>query len=222
MLDVSRCKVPTLDTLFELVDMLAGLKLNQLQLYTEHTFAYRDHREVWANASPLTGQDILELDAYCQAQFVELVPNQNSFGHMVPWLTHPKYADLAEAPEGFDYPWGGRSEGPFSLNPTDPRSLELLQSLYDDLLPHFTSPLFNVGCDETWDLGTGRSKAVCEERGTHRVYLDFLLDIYRLVQERGRTMMFWGDIIVQAPELIPELPKDADRPGMGLRVRPPL
>jgi hypothetical protein len=35
-----------------------------------------------------------------------------------------------------------------------------------------------------------------------------LLDIHRLVQERGRTMMFWGDIIVQAPELIPELPQD--------------
>jgi hypothetical protein len=209
MLDVSRCKVPTLDSLFELVDLLASLKLNQLQLYTEHTFAYRDHREVWANASPLTGQDILELDAYCEARFVDLVPNQNSFGHMVPWLTHPRYADLAEAPEGFAYPWGGRSKGPFSLNPTDPRSLELLESLYDDLLPHFASRLFNVGCDETWDLGTGRSKPVCEKRGTHRVYLDFLLDICRLVEARGRTMMFWGDIIVQAPELIPELPRTA-------------
>jgi hypothetical protein len=209
MLDVSRCKVPTLDTLFAFVDMLAGLKVNQLQLYTEHTFAYRDHKEVWADASPLTGQDILELDAYCQAQFVELVPNQNSFGHMVPWLTHPKYADLAEAPNGAHTPWGGFHKDPFSLNPTDPRSLELIENLYDDLLPHFSSPFFNVGLDETWDLGVGRSKAVCEERGTHRVYLDFLLDIYRLVQEREHTMMFWGDIIVQAPELIPELPPDA-------------
>lgn len=209
MLDVSRCKVPTLETLFELVDMLAGLKVNQLQLYTEHTFAYREHPEAWLGASPLSGQDVLELDAYCEAQYVELAPNQNSFGHMVPWLTHPKYADLAEAPEGFDYPWGGHVDTPFSLNPTDPRSLALLESLYDELLPHFTSPLFNVGCDETWDLGQGRSKELCEERGTHRVYLDFLLEIYRLAQERGRTMMFWGDIIVQAPELIPDLPKDA-------------
>jgi hypothetical protein len=209
MLDVSRSKVPTLETLFDLVDLLASLKINQLQLYFEHTFAYRDHQAVWANASPITGQDILELDAFCRERFVDLVPNQNSLGHLVPWLTHPKYAHLAEAPDGFDLPWGGHRDGPFSLNPTDPRSLDLIRNLYDDLLPHFSSRLFNVGCDETFDLGAGRSKAACEERGVHRVYLGFLLQIYELVKERGRTMMFWGDIILHEPELISELPKDA-------------
>jgi hypothetical protein len=80
--------------------------------------------------------------------------------------------------------------------------------MYDDLLPHFTSSLFNVGCDETWDLGKGRSKAVCEERGVTRVYLDFLLQIHELVKGHGRQMMFWGDIILHQPELISELPED--------------
>ena len=41
----------------------------------------------------------------------------------------------------------------FSLNPTDPRSLEFIEGLYDQLLPCFTSRLFNVGCDETFDIG---------------------------------------------------------------------
>jgi hexosaminidase len=209
MLDISRCKVPTLETLMNLVDMLAGFKINQFQLYTEHTFAYREHREAWANASPITGQEILELDAYCRERFVELVPNQNSFGHLHAWLTHPKYRHLAECPEGCEFPWGGHSSGPFSLNPTDPESLDLLRSMYDDLLPHFSSGLFNVGCDETWDLGQGQSKPACEERGVNRVYLGFLLQIHQLVRERGRRMMFWGDIILHEPELIPELPKDA-------------
>ncbi|MBN1933955.1 MAG: family 20 glycosylhydrolase [Anaerolineae bacterium] len=209
MLDVSRGKVPTLETLIDLIDLLAGLKINQLQLYVEHTFAYREHPVVWADASPLTGQDILELDACCRERFIELAPNQNSLGHLVPWLTHPQYAHLAEAPDGFEWPWGGRSDGPFSLNPTDPRSFDLLRSMYDDLLPYFSSRMFNVGCDETFDIGVGRSKAACEAKGRYRVYLDFLLQVYQLVQERGRTMMFWGDIILHEPALIPELPKDA-------------
>jgi hypothetical protein len=51
MLDISRDKVPTMQTLFQLVDLLAELKINQLQLYTEHTFAYRDHEIVWKDAS---------------------------------------------------------------------------------------------------------------------------------------------------------------------------
>lgn len=209
MLDISRDKVPTMKTLRRLVDLMASMKLNQLQLYTEHTFAYRQHAEVWAEASPMTGEEILDLDAYCHERFVELVPNQNSFGHMERWLKHPRYAPLAEAPNGCDLPWGGRIEHAFSLCPSDPGSVTLIDGLFDELLPHFTSTLFNVGCDETFDLGQGRSKAECETRTTERVYLDFLLKIHSMVRAHGRTMMFWGDIIMHQPELIPELPKDA-------------
>lgn len=208
MLDVSRDKVPTMATLYGLVDQFAGLKINQLQLYTEHTFAYRGHPDVWAAASPLTGQEILELDQYCRERFIELVPNQNSFGHMERWLKLPAYSELAECPEGFTFPWGLRHPMGFTLNPLDERSIGLVRELYDELLPHFTSPLFNVGCDETFDLGLGKSKAECERVGKGRVYLDFLLKIHDTLQDHQRIMMFWGDIILHHPELIPELPRD--------------
>jgi hypothetical protein len=208
MLDVSRDKVPTMATLFDLVDHFAALKINQLQLYTEHTFAYRSHPDVWAQASPLTGQEILELDQYCREHFIELVPNQNSFGHMERWLKLPGYIDLAECPDGFTFPWGFRHPGGFTLNPLDPRSIALVEGLYDELLPHFTSPLFNVGCDETFDLGLGKSKSECDRLGKGRVYLDFVKKIHALLQNHQRIMMFWGDIILRHPELIPELPRD--------------
>jgi hypothetical protein len=207
MLDISRDKVPTLETLFDLIDLLASWKFNQLQLYTEHTFAYQAHPEVWAETSPLTGQEILALDDYCRARFIELVPNQNSFGHMRRWLTLARYNHLAECPAGCDTEWGYFDE-PFTLCPGDPGSLDLLRSLMDELLPHFSSRQFNVGCDETVDLGQGRSRAVIAERGQGRVYLDFLLKIYREVSARGRTMQFWGDIIMAYPELVSELPPD--------------
>ncbi len=90
MLDISRDKVPTMDTLYALIDWLASLKINQLQLYTEHTFAYRNHPKVWAQASPMTAEQILALDVYCHDRFMELVPNQNSFGHMHRWLKQPR------------------------------------------------------------------------------------------------------------------------------------
>jgi hypothetical protein len=209
MLDVSRNKVPTMATLFSLVDMFAGLKLNHLQLYTEHTFAYRDHEEVWAEASPLTCGEIQQLDAYCRERFIELAANQNSFGHMTRWLTHPRYRHLAECTHGFDWPWGGRSEEPFSLDPSDPGSAALLEGLFAELLPCFSSRIFNVGCDETFDVGQGKNREQCGRRGRGRVYLDFLLKIHGMVKRRGRTMMFWGDIIMEHPELVPELPRDA-------------
>jgi hexosaminidase len=208
MLDISRDKVPQMSTLYELVDRLAGWKINQLQLYTEHTFSYRNHPEVWAHASPMTGSEIMALDAYCRENYIELAPNQNSFGHLQPWLKHPKYAALAEVQGEFSMPWGP-IQGPFSLAPLHPGSLELVRSMYDELLPHFSSRLFNVGCDETHDLGQGQTREACQKLGIGRVYLDFFLKIYSEVSRRGYTMQYWGDIILKHPELVPEIPRDA-------------
>jgi hexosaminidase len=221
MLDISRDKVPTLETVFELVDMLASWKVNQLQLYVEHTFAYRDHRQVWAQASPFTGEDMLLLDQFCRERHVELVPNQNSFGHMQRWLRHERYAALAEVRDGFQTPWGWR-DGPFSLAPLNPASLDLLRGLYDELLPHFSSRMFNVGLDETFDLGQGQSREACDRLGAGRVYLDFLQKIHAEVSARGRVTQFWGDIIVQHPELIPELPRDAIALEWGYEANHPF
>ena len=222
MLDISRDKVPTLQTLFDLVDWLAELKLNHLQLYTEHTFAYRNHREVWADADPLTAEDIRALDDYCAERFVELAPNQNSFGHLRRWLVHPRYLPLAECTGTFPFPWGGTGQGPFSLNPLHPGSLALLADWYQELLPNFRSTTFNVGCDETFDLGFGASRAACEARGKGRVYLEFLLKIHELCRRHGRTMQFWGDIILKHPELVPELPDDVIALNWGYEAGHPF
>lgn len=209
LLDVSRDKVPTMETLFAWVDRLADWKINQLQLYVEHTFAYRDHAEVWAAASPLTHDEVAALDAYCRERHVELVPNQNSFGHMERWLVHPRYADLAEVPYTDAQRASGEDPGYRSLCPIDPRSLALIEGLYDELLPLFSSRQVNVGCDETIDLGRGRSREAVAARGAGRVYLEFLRGIHAACARHGRTMMFWGDIVLAHPELIGELPRDA-------------
>ena len=210
MLDISRDKVPTMGTLRLIVDLLAKFGYNQFQLYTEHTFAYSRHKGVWEHASPLTPSEIRALDAYCAMNGIELVANQNSFGHLERWLTKPEYNHLAELPQGgAPLPWGGFKKDPTTLCPTDPRSLEFLDGLYDELLPNFESKLFNIGCDETFDLlGEGRSAAQVKEKGEGRVYLEFLKQVAGLARKHGRRPMFWGDVILKHPELVPELPKD--------------
>jgi hypothetical protein len=196
MLDVSRCKVPTMATARQLIDRLAGLRLNQIQLYIEHTFAFSAHKAVWHDASPFTHEEILELDRYCADRFIELVPNFNSFGHLERWLRHPEYRHLGELPEGCS-----------TLAP-NAESIRFLETLYDEYLPHFSSSTFNVGCDETWELGKGRSKARAEKTSVTAVYLDFIKKIHKLCRKKGRRMQFWGDIILHQPELIKELPRD--------------
>ncbi len=221
LLDVSRNRVPRLDSLFELVELLASFKLNQLQLYTEHTFAYRGHETVWRNASPFTDSDIRELDAHCRRHFVELVPNQNCFGHLHRWLSHDAYRQLAERPDGVEHPFG-REREPFSLNPVDPRSVEFVEDLLDQLLPHFSSRQVNVGLDETFDLGTGGSADACRERGKEEVYLEFLLKIHELVGRWGHRMQFWGDILLTRPDLVRRLPRDVVALNWGYEADHPF
>jgi hypothetical protein len=205
MLDISRDRIPNMDTLKKIVDILAELKYNQFQLYTEHTFAYSKHELVWRDYTPLTSEEIQELDNYCRERFIELVPNQNSFGHLGKWLKHDQYKYLAECPDGFITPWGEKY-GPFSLSPAVPETLNFLSELFDELLPNFTSTKVNIGADETYDLGLGKSKELCEKYGKGRVYLDFLLKIHQILNRHGKTVMFWGDIIKNYPELVAQLP----------------
>src|SRR5690606_20575826 len=91
---------------------------NHLELYVEHTFAYADHEVVWRDASPLTADDLRWLDGRCADAGIELVANQNTFGHMERWLRHDRYRSRAECPDGATNPFSGRPMAPATLAPT--------------------------------------------------------------------------------------------------------
>ncbi|MDA0991137.1 MAG: hypothetical protein O3A51_10350, partial [Verrucomicrobia bacterium] len=73
--DVTRGRVPTREQLINLATRLADYKINELQLYIEHTFLFRGHPLIGRGASPLTAEDILALDRHCQQLGIELVPS---------------------------------------------------------------------------------------------------------------------------------------------------
>jgi hypothetical protein len=214
--------VPKLETLLELVDHLADFKINEFQLYTEHTFAYRKYKPVWKDWGALTAAEIKRLDARCGELGIDLVPNQNSFGHLRYFLEHPPLRKLAEVNKPYEGSTGDFLRYPTTLAPNHPGTLKFVRGLYDELLPNFSSQFFNVGCDETWDLGRGQSRKLCERRGKGRVYLDFLNQIKREVSKRGRRMMFWGDIILHHPELIKKLPRSVIALNWGYEANHPF
>jgi hexosaminidase len=207
MLDVSRDRIPTMSRFREIIDDLALLKINHLQLYTEHTFAYAGHRTVWDGWSPITPAELIELDNYAHARGIELAANQNCFGHLRQWLRHPEYAHLAETHGDWIFDVWKRS-GPFSLCPTDPASLRFVRDLLSQLTPCVRSSLVNIGCDETYDVGFGRSKSEVDRRGRAAVCLDFMRGVNDIVRECGKRSMYWADVPLSHPELLSQMPKD--------------
>ncbi len=222
MLDISRGRVPKLTTLLDFAEKLADFKINELQLYTEHTFACQKYQRIWRSWGALTAKEIQILDARCRELGIELVPNQNSFGHLREFLADPRLKPLGELAEPYEDSSGEFVRRPTTLAPTHRGTLPFLRGLYDELLPNFTSQYFNIGGDETWDLGRGQSKKLCATKGKGRVYLDFLKQLQREVSGRNRHMMFWGDIILKHPALIRELPKNVIALNWGYEAGHPF
>ncbi len=196
MLDVSRDKVPTTASLHAVIDRLASLKINQVQLYSEHTFAYQDHAEVHGAASPFDAEEIRELDAFCRVRHVELVPNQNCLGHMNRWLSHARYRPLALAPDGFVDPYG-ITRAAMTIDPSNPASLALVRELLAELLPLFTSRRVHVGLDEAWELPASRMDE----------FLAWVATLRGLPELAGHEMLMWGDMVSGQADLVASLPE---------------
>jgi len=206
--DASRGRILKLEAYKRLADYCVYYKLNQLQLYVEHTFMFSSFSEVWRDDTPLTPEDILELDEYCKNRFIDLVPSFSSFGHFYKVLRTAKYNHLSEIPN---------DETPFSfdqrmrhhtLNVSLKESYKFVCDMIDECMPLFSSKYFNICADETFDLGKGESKKVADKIGVQRMYVDFLNKVANYVVKKGKTPMFWGDIILKSPEYASELPSD--------------
>ncbi len=208
MLDISRDKVPTLNTLFEIVDQLALLKINHLQLYVEgFSYGYPSFKHLWeGKETPITPAEIQQLDQYCQARFIDLAANQNSLGHMAPWLETAEYQDLAECPDGFGLVPLMKMKT--TLSPQDPRSIELVKKMMDDMIPNFSSSIFNANLDEPFELGHCKSEDLAKEIGVGQVYLDYTKKVYEHAKSYDKEFWMWGDIVGKHPEIIEQLPKD--------------
>lgn len=201
MLDVSRNRTYSLQTLFGIVDRMARLKLNRLELYFENVFAHRDHAEVWSNTTPYTREDIRALEAYCADRFIDLVPNQNTLGHFERWFAHPTYLRYAELPEGgARTPWGSIQAIPTGIATADPDAVRFVGGLLHELLPCFSrATVANLGGDEVFDLGQGRSRG--RDRAT--LFVNHLRAMADIAAQYGKRPCFWADMLIRHPEIIP-------------------
>lgn len=210
-LDISRGKVPTLDTLKQTANRLAALKFNQFQLYVEHVFDFPCDPAIGRGCDPLRPEDILALDAYCHERHIELVPSLACFGHMGRILSLPAYRRLAEvewpAPDWEQATWRQRLRGA-TINPYAAGTRELFSRLFEDFLPLFRSSRVNICGDETYDLGRGPNRRRAKREGIAALYLHHLSTLRALAARHGKHLMFWGDIMLQHPQHIRKIPKD--------------
>lgn len=207
--DVTRGRIPTLDYLKKLASRMAFYKLNQLQLYVEHSFLFEGMSEVWRDSTPLTAEEILELDEYCRKLGIELVPSVSSFGHLYHLLRTQQFAHLSEMENtrATEFSFIDRMLH-HTLDVENPQGMQLVKNMLSEYMELFSSKKFNICADETFDLGKGKNLARAKREGVTGMYMDYVKELCEFVIEKGRVPMFWGDIICGFPEEIKKLPKE--------------
>lgn len=184
-MDLYSGEVYTLDCLKENVRRLAHYKLNLLVLYLEDAFLFPSHPDIGELRDRLKTEEVLELDAFARCHHVELVPCYDSPGHMYNTLNHPSYQYLRE---------GTDSDAQKAvINVTHPDAYPLLADLYGDLCRAFASRIHYVSGDEAFAIGTGASKALCDEVGKANLFLRHLKKMREILAEHGKRMVIAAD-----------------------------
>jgi len=194
--DISRGPVPTTDYIKRQLRTEAMFKLNMHSFYMEHTFASSSNPLIGPAGGSLTPEEIRDLVAYAKRYHIELVPEQQTFGHLHKALRLEKYSGLAENPYGD------------VLSPQQEGSYKLIGEWYRELNELFPGQFFHIGADETFELGEGQSREEVRAKGVGAVYFEHLDRVRDLLKPYNRRLMFWGDIALNHPDLIGNIPKD--------------
>lgn len=192
--DISRGPIPTVDYIKKQIERMAELKINYLSFYIEHVVQPLSHPDFAPANGKLTIPQIKELSAYAARYQMQLIGSFQSFGHFEKILALPQYKSMGETST--------------LISPLDPKARKFLADVIGELCDAFSAPYFNVNCDETFDLGKGRSKPYIDSIGQARFYADHLKFLYDVVKSHGKRMMMWGDIALQHEEVLDMLPKD--------------
>ena len=184
-LDVARGGVPTVDTLKKLLRWLFILKYNYFALYVEDLFPWQKYPDIGARRGRYSVEEWREVVDYGKRLGIEVFPSLELCGHMENILTLPKYWRFSE--------WHRPQEG--CLNVSDEEARKFAEDLLAEALEKTESKYIHIGGDETWALGRGRSLDKTLRFEGPRLYAEHHSKLIRMVRERGKTPLLWGDMI---------------------------
>lgn len=191
--DISRGPIVSTSYLKKIIPIMAEYKLNFFNLYTEHTFKLQSHPDI-APQDGLTAEEIKELEAFCTPYHIEIFGNQQCFAHAEETLKIPFYDNIADTKDNY--------------HPGIDDTYKFLDEIFSEVAPAYASPLFNIDCDETQGLGTGKARHYVDSIGSTTAYYQHINRVYHLLQKYNKKVMMWGDIAAEHPEIIDKLPSD--------------
>lgn len=185
--DISRGPVSNQKFATDFSNIMSHLFFNGSSFYTEHTLFNPAYPDL---CSPTNN---LPFQTPCSPK----VANLQCFGHFEETLRNPYYWHLQDSPT--------------NLDPSNKKSYQLLQQQINNTKQRYQNEkhyFFNINCDETEALGSGRASLYVNANGANNVYCQHINRVYKMAKTDSNDIMMWGDIVSKHPEMIAQLPSD--------------
>src|SRR5690242_6379827 len=159
-----RIQVMKMDALKAFAKKLSDQGINTLVMEWEATYPFESHPLI-ENKYAYTKDEIKSFINYCSSIGIDVIPLQQSFGHVEYILRHEKYKDLREDQKDYSQVCPLQFEG----------NKKLFTDLFTELAATHPSKYFHIGGDETYLLGhCDRCKAMAAKEGTSKLYIDHI------------------------------------------------
>ena len=191
-----RIQVMTMPALRAFAQKLHAGGINTLIMEYEATYPY-DHQPLIPNRYAYTKAEIAAFIHYCGGLGIDVIPLQQSFGHVEYILRHSRYRDLREDDKALS-----------QVCPLKTTEDSLLfTDLFTQLAQTHPSPYVHIGCDETYLLGhCARCRKKAEEEGISKLYFDYVGMLCNIVLRLGKRPVLWADMALKYPDAIRSLP----------------
>ncbi|MFI5161322.1 MAG: beta-N-acetylhexosaminidase [Sphingobacteriales bacterium] len=192
-----RIQVMPMPTLKAFAKKLSDEGMNTLIMEWEGTYPFEKHPLI-PNRYAYTKAEIVDFIKYCNGLGIDVIPLQQSFGHVEYILRNEKYKDLREDQKDYSQVCPLQTK----------QDSALFTDLYTELASTHTSKYIHIGGDETYLLGhDARCQKKVAEEGKSKLYIDYIRMLCNIVIKLGKTPVMWADIALKYPEAINLLPK---------------
>lgn len=194
--DISRGQVSTMDHFKKIIKFCSDFKINTYFLYIEDMFQFDANPRIGIGRGALTPDEAHELVRFGRMNEVDVLPLFESLGHQMAMVEMPEYQEIREG------------AGSFSFNPTDHRTLQLMDTFYTELCEVFPNKILFAGLDETNDVGSGASKEYIEKYGAAKLYAEYYNALNKIAKKHGKQLWIYGTLAIDNPEALDMMDKD--------------
>ncbi|MBI9072456.1 MAG: family 20 glycosylhydrolase [Melioribacteraceae bacterium] len=194
--DISRGQVSTLDNFKKIIRNIARYKMNTYMPYIEDMLELKCYPTIGVGRGALTHSEVKKLVDYAYKHYIEVIPIFQTLGHYENILLQDEFLQYADFP------------GSASLDVTNKDTYVFLENMLKEVFELFPSEYFNMGADESFDVGKGNSRELVKKTSLAKVHANHYKKVYDICKKYNKKVMMYGDVILRHPEILDDLPKD--------------